>query len=132
MFAFFAKMAASNFDLGDLEDSEDFGSETTTVEAVEPRAKVAATCRFGEKSLSDVAELIDNRVPSSTKRTTDGWVMVFTDFCKEQKNSMNLRDVQPQALVLCYANARTRDGNTYQKPSLLGLRSATFRKLGQT
>ena len=90
-----------------------------------PPPKVA---RFASNSLDDVAKLIDQRVPASTKRTTNRWLKMFESYCADAKLSVNLLEDSPEkiceALVLCYVNCKGQNGQPYQMPSLMGLRAA--------
>eukprot|EP00117_Sycon_ciliatum_P047134 scpid32472/ scgid33697/ len=116
-----------NFAL-DLEEEEEEVADIAL--GSEPPAKKA---RFAESTLQDVANIIESRVPISTKRTTEGWVKVFEEFCKQRKLAVNLKTDSPgvisDALALLYVNARGREGQAYQRSSLLGLRSALHRHI---
>ena len=71
-------MASPIFDLefdtldDDLETGKEFEG-ASSLEHVEPPTKIA---RFASRSLGDVNRLIGERVPASTKRTTDHWLNV--------------------------------------------------------
>ena len=92
-----------------------------------PPPKVA---RFALNSFDrdDVAKLIDQRVPASTKRTTNQWLKMFESYCADAKLSVNLLEDSPEkiceALALCYVNCTGQNGQPYQRPSLMGLRAA--------
>lgn len=84
--------------------------------------------RFTSNSLGDVDKLMEQRVPVSTKCTTNQWTSVFEGYCATTKLSVNLKIDPPakicKALALCYVNSRTKAGEAYQRPSLTGLRAA--------
>ena len=57
------------------------------------------------RCLGDVNRLIGERVPASTKRTTDHWLKMFRTFCDQAKLTVNLREDPAEkiaeALALC-------------------------------
>ena len=87
---------------------------------VEPPAKKV---RFGEKIMSDVATLIDQQVPTSTKKTTAGWSKVFMEYCSTTNWTVDLNKDGPKkmskALALVYVNARMKDAKPYHWAILL-------------
>ena len=105
-------MASPIFDLefdtvdDDLETGKEFEG-ASSLEHVEPPTKIA---RFASRSLGDVNRLIGERVPDSTKRTTDIWLKMFRTFCDQAKLTVNLREDPAEkiaeALALCYVNSR--------------------------
>ena len=128
-------MASPIFDLefdtvdDDLETGKEFEG-ASSLEHVEPPTKIA---RFPSRSLGDVNRLIGERVPASTKRTTDHWLKLFRTFCDQAKLEVNLREDPAEkigeALALCYVNSRGQNGQPYQRPSLMGLRAALHRHI---
>ena len=128
-------MASPIFDLefdtvdDDLETRKEFEG-ASSLEHVEPPTKIA---RFASRSLGDVNRLIGERVPASTKRTTDIWLKMFRTFCDQAKLTVNLREDPAEkiaeALALCYVNSRGLNGQPYQRPSLVGLRAALHRHI---
>ena len=112
-------MASSIFDLefdtldDDLETGKEFEGASSP-EHAEPPTKIA---RFSSRSLGDVDGLIGERVPASTKRTTDHWLKMFRTFCDQAKLTVNLRedpaDKIAEARALCYVNSRGQNGQPY-------------------
>ena len=83
--------------------------------------------RFARNSLEDVATMIGERVPASTKRTTSQW------YCEEAHISVDLENDSLaslcKTLALCYVNCRSKTGQPYQRASLMGLRAALARHI---
>ena len=109
----------------EIDDGNDVEWRKEESSSEPPPPKVA---RFASNSLDDVAKLIDQRVPASTKRTTNQWLKMFESYCADAKLSVNLLEDSPEkiceALALCYVNCRGQNGQPYQRPSLMGLRPA--------
>ena len=57
----------------------------------QPRAKRAKIARFASRSLGDVNRLIGERVPATTKRTTDIWLKMFRTFCEGETHHESAR-----------------------------------------
>ena len=81
-------MASAIFDLefdtldDDLETGKEFEG-ASSLEHVEPPTKIA---RFASRSLGDVNRLIGERVPASTKRTTDHWLKMCVPFATRRNS----------------------------------------------
>lgn len=118
-------MAVPNF----AHDLPDSGEEFITV------APPVQKARFAERSQDDVASLIQKCVPGSTRKTIDGWLKVFRDFCAGRNLVVDLAKNSSasiaKALPLCNVNASREHRKAYQKPSLMGLRAAVHRHLQQ-
>ena len=88
---------------------------------------------LASRRVSHVNRLIGERVPASTKRTTDIWLKMFRTFCDQAKLTVNLREDPAEkiaeALALCYVNSRGQNGQPCQRPSLMGLRAALHRHI---
>jgi len=124
-------MSLPSFDL-DIPSGEECLQEADDV-PVEPSAKRPPDPRFRSRTLDDVTNLIEQRVPTSTKRTTTFWLSVFESFNQSRGETISLKEDSPakicDALSLCYVNARTQKGQAYQRPSLMSLRAAIQRHL---
>ena len=107
----------------EIDDGNDVEWRKEESSSEPPPPKVA---RFASNSLDDEAKLIYQRVPASTKRTTNQWLKMFASYCADAKLSVNLLEDSPEkiceALALCYVNCRGQNGQPYQRPSLMGLR----------
>ncbi len=88
-------MAVPNFDLA----FDPSGDEHACDESTEPMAKKP---RFGGKSLEEVETLIEQRVPTSTKKTTATWVKVFEEFCVSSQIHLDREEPSAHVNVLLF------------------------------
>ena len=96
----------------EIDDGNDVEWRKEESRSEPPPPKVA---RFASNSLDDVAKLIDQRVPASTKRTTNQWLKMFESCADATQLSVSLLEDSPEkiceALALCYVNCRGRTGS---------------------
>ena len=57
-----------------LDDDNPDECDRTAEAAIKPSAKIT---RFGDRGLKEVAQLIEQGVPASTKRSTASWIKMF-------------------------------------------------------
>lgn len=87
--------------------------------------------RFAEASENDIAQVLEDAVPKSTKKATSFWVNVFSSFLAESGLRLDLQTCSGTELndVLgrFYLSLRNKEGGIYKKSSYLAARAAIGR-----
>ena len=90
--------------------------------------------RFNPVMDEDVEEILNERVPKSTKDCTSVWVRVFEAFVEENDEiecdlKVCSREQLAEVLCKCYVAMKKKDGTAYQRSSYNGFRAALNRHL---
>ena len=87
--------------------------------------------RFAEASEKDVAQVVEDAVPTATKKATSFWLDVFSSFIAESGIHLDLKTCSATELngVLgrFYVSLRNKEGGMYMKNSYLAARAAIGR-----
>ena len=106
----------------ELEDSE----------AMEPPLKQN---RFATVDEDEIDQLLKDRVPLSTRHTTEKWLRVIEAYLKEKGTTVDFGTVEESVLASIlqkmYVELRQRNDQPYGKSSLLGCRSDLHRHLSE-
>ena len=82
---------------------------------------------------ADIDVIIRDRCPANTRRTTEKWVKALDDFVREKQLSIDIescsREELAGVLTHFYLEVRRRDGQPYQRNSLLSCRASIQRHL---
>ena len=91
--------------------------------------------RFASLEDADLDVLVEDRVPKTTKRSTDHWMQTFQTYLEAKNVSFDMATCSKtelsSVLSSAYAELRRQDGQPYQRASLLGFRGAVHRRLGE-
>lgn len=110
-------------------DSNREGSGSETKEN-EPPAKKP---RFATVSEEGIKDLRRKATPEGTRSCTKAWLAVFDSYCTEKEKAVDLKAISAtelnEVLRHFYVEVRQKNGQTYSRSSLHGIRAAIQRQL---
>ena len=92
--------------------------------------------RFAQVSNEEVENCLCDSVPSNTRKTTALWLKALSDYPFKRQIKFDLKTCSEEELAsvlvrLC-AEVRTKNGEEYQRSSLLAMRAALQRHISST